>query len=378
MFGFGAISEFPLATSSTVAGPSTHAVTATLSATVSESSTSTLQGRLVSSISASATVTASGELTKLGTASLSSSSTVASVAHLTFARSSTLSSSATIDAYPQPLATAATLSGSATVSGSGGLIKLGTATLSSSSTLASVQELQVGAASLIADIGTLSGKMTGALNFNAGGLSSSATVSSAPTKTIHLDASIDGSTSVSSDGVVQKLGRASLGTGTPFTSGFNSDGFTGGTRVSANGFVASNHLGAVATLTADAEVTRLFNTTLSAVATLSADLVPVQDAVIQSIASLTGNSVLLHGGSTDLSSVVSIEARLLSTTEKPDIVSFSLHVDKLRELNGYISKTKDITGYIDKGLNITSYIDKDSGITGYIDKIVEKTLVRER
>jgi len=377
MFGFGAISESPLATSSTVAGPSTHTVTATLSATVSESSTPTLQGRLVSGISASATVTASGELTKLGTASLSSSSTVASVAHLTFARSSTLSSSATIDAYPQPLGTAATLSGSATVSGSGGLIKLGTATLSSSSTLASVQELQVGAASLIADIGTLSGKMVGTM-VAAGGLSSSATVSIAPTRIIHVDASIDGSTSVSSDGVVQKLGRASLGTGTPFTSGFNPESFTGGTRVSANGFVASNHLEAVATLTAAAEVTRLFNTTLSAVATLSADLVPVQDAVIQSIASLTGNSVLLHGGSTNLSSVVSIEAKLLSTTEKPDIVSFSLHVDKLRELNGYISKTKDITGYIDKGLNITSYIDKDSGITGYIDKIVEKTLVRER
>ena len=183
---------------------------------------------------------------------------------------------------------------------------------------------------------------------------------------------------MSSDGVVEKLGQASLGTGSPFDNGF-SDGFNQGTHVSGHGFVATNHLQIIATLTATAEVSKFIEAvTLPSTASLSADLTALERCSLQSIGSLTGNSVLLHGGSTNLSSLATIQARLLSVTEKPDTVSFSLYVDKLRELDGYIIKTKNITGHIDKQLSINSYIDKNSGITGYIDKIVEKTLVRER
>ena len=169
-----------------------------------------------------------------------------------------------------------------------------------------------------------------------------------------------------------------MGTGSPFDNGF-SDGFNQGTYVSGHGFVATNHLQVIATLTAVAEVSKFVEAVaLPSTSTLSADLTALERSSLQSIGSLTGNSVLLHGGSTNLSSLAIIQARLLSATEKPDTVSFSLYIDKLRELDGYIIKTKDVTGYIDKELSVTSYIDKNSGITGYIDKIVEKTLVRER
>jgi hypothetical protein len=99
---------------------------------------------------------------------------------------------------------------------------------------------------------------------------------------------------------------------------------------------------------------------------------------LQSIGSLTGNSVLLHGGSVNLNVVVRIQPRLSTDYEQPDTITFTLYIDKLRSINGHINKTRDLTGYIDKQLSVTSNIDIRSGITGYIDKVVEKTLVRER
>ena len=372
MFGFGAISELPLSTLS-VTGV-THAGSAALNAVASTVNTPSLEVHLASSVSANATTAAAGELNKLGTTSLSASGTVAAAVELTKLGTASLSSSATIAAYPQPLAATATFSGSATVASSGGLTKLGIATLSASSTLAPVQELQVGAASLMADIGPLSGEMTGTM-VAAGEISSSATVSSVPTRIIHVDTSADGSTSVSCSGAIEKLGQAKLGTGSPFTNGFT-QGFSRGSFVTGHAFVFANHLDCKATIVADAQVTRNAICSLLATATFIADHPKL--ANLQSIGSLTGNSVLLHSGSISLDSIARIQARLSTDYDNPDIITLTLYIDKLRSTDGYISKSKNITSYIDKQFDVTSYIDKKSGTTGYIDKIVEKTLVRER
>ena len=377
MFGFGAISELPLST--TVADvATTHTGSTTLSATGSVTSVGLQHIRAASILSGTGTVSSVGQVTRLGIGSLSASGTVSSIGQLTRSGDSSLSSSAVLSAVSELSSGKSTLSSLATVSASGALTKLGTATLSASGTTLNVGVVHIAVASLLADVGTLSGTLVGSLNFNAGGLSSSATIDNVPSVDIPATSTISGSGAMSSDGVVEKLGQASLGTGSPFDNGF-SDGFNQGTHVSGHGFVATNHLRVIATLTATAEVAKFVEAvTLPSTASLSADLTALERCSLQSIGSLTGNSVLLHGGSTNLSSLATIQARLLSVTEKPDTVSFSLYVDKLRELDGYIIKTKNITGHIDKQLSINSYIDKNSGITGYIDKIVEKTLVRER
>jgi len=377
----------------TMVAASTASATATQSATsvmvmVASTSTSasgtvvatpaiTIKG--VSALSGTATVSADGELTKLGTGSLPTSGTVSAAGELTKLGTAPLSSSVTIAAHPQPLSTGATLSGLATVSGSGTLTKLGTATLSASGTTLNVGIAHISAASLLADTSTVSGKLVGTVVL-AGGLSCSATVSGVPTRIIHVDTNAGGSASVSSAGVLEKLGQAHLSNLGAFTSGF-SQGFVRGSQVSGSPFLSQNHLAGRATLIANGVVDRVSHSLSLSVNASMATSPSFQHGVfstLQSIGSLSGNSVLLHGGSINLSSIARLQPRLSTEYDQPDIIALTLYVDRLRSLNGYISKTKDFTGYIDKQLSITSNIDKTSGVTGYIDKVVEKTLVKER
>ena len=212
------------------------------------------------------------------------------------------------------------------------------------------------------------------------GLSSGAAVSSGPSVDISLISAISGSATISSTGVLEKLGRANLSTVGAFTSGFT-QGFDRGSFVSGRPFISQNHLDSYATLIANGVVDRIPDSlSLSSNASMAASP-SFQHGVfstLQSIGSLSGNSVLLHGGSINLSSIARIQPKLSTDYDQPDIIALTLYIDKLRGINGYISKTKDLTGYIDKQLSITSSIDKTSGITGYIDKVVEKTLVKER
>jgi len=378
MFGFGAISEAPL---STLPGRAvTHTASVTLNAAASTVNVPSLEVHLVSGISASATATAAGQLTKLGTSSLSASGTVAAAGELTKFGTTSLSPSATIDAFAQPLSPSSTLSGSATVSGSGALTKIGVAALSASASVLNEFELHIGAASLLADIGTLSGNMVGALNRNAGGLPSSATVSSNETRIIHVDASINCSASTSSTGVVVKLGQAHISTLGSFTSGFT-QGFDRGTFLSGRPFIGQNHLSAFGRLSASGTLEKFGGSiSMPAIATMTATFIFEHGAFanLQSIGSLSGNSVLLHGGSVDLRPLARIQARPSGDYAKPDIIQIALYVDKLREITANIDKTRSVTGYIDKQISIDSKIDLSSGVTSYIDKIVEKTLVRER
>ena len=228
-------------------------------------------------------------------------------------------------------------------------------------------------------------------------LNGAASVSGVPSLATSGKSSISSSGAVSSAGILNKLGQAGLNTGgsffaflqlgqarlstgSPFTNGF-SQGFERGTLIVGHGTVAQNHMSSTATIVANGEVTRVgIPAPMLATATLTAGIPTgeVGAATIQSIGSLTGNSVLLHGGSASLIPLARIQARLRSTVEVPDIVAFTLYIDTLRNIDGYISRTQNVTSYIDKQLNITANIDKTNGITGYIDKVVEKTLVRER
>jgi hypothetical protein len=434
MLGFGAISELPLSSLPTGAESATHAGTATLSTTASVANAPSLEIHLVSSISASATtaavggvtklgdaslsstattaalpqpfsgsavlsasatlvpvqeltlkavilvtgpaaVSANGEVTKLGVSSLSASGTVAAAGELTKLGTVSLSSVASITGLPQGSPGSAAISGSATVSGSGVLTKLGTATLSASGSTLSVGIVHIGAASLLADASTISGKIVGTFTL-AKGLSSSATITNTPSVNIPAISAMSVSGTISSVGFIEKLGIASLNSGSPFTLGF-SQGFQRGSNVSGHGTVEQNTLSATATLIAKGTVNRLSQSVLlSANASMVASHAIVSN--LQSIGSLTGNSVLLHGGSVNLNVVVRIQPRLSTDYEQPDTITFTLYIDKLRSINGHINKTRDLTGYIDKQLSVTSNIDIRSGITGYIDKVVEKTLVRER
>ena len=211
-------------------------------------------------------------------------------------------------------------------------------------------------------------------------ISASGTIAANPKLTIKDVSALSSTTTVSAAGIVTKLGSADLNTSGSFTSGFT-QGFDRGSFVSGRPFISQNHLDSHATLIADGTVERIGGpVSMLGTATFTADYDRVFPlfANIQSIGSLTGNSVLLHGGSINLSSIARLQPRLSTEYDQPDIIALTLYVDRLRSLNGYISKTKDFTGYIDKQLSITSNIDKTSGVTGYIDKVVEKTLVKER
>ena len=222
----------------------------------------------------------------------------------------------------------------------------------------------------MADIGTLSGSITGTI-VSSGGLSSNAIVSSIPCLTIPVVSSISSSGSTSSVGYLEKLGQAHISNLGSFTSGFT-QGFARGSFVSGRPFLSQNHLFGITTLSANGTVERTASASLS----VSAKLEVLQKLLCT--ASLTGNSVLLHGGSADLNAFALITPTLSSDYDNPDIIKITAYIDSVREITGSIEKSKMITGYIDKQISVDSRIDLSSGITGYIDKIVEKTLVRER
>ena len=214
-------------------------------------------------------------------------------------------------------------------------------------------------------------------------LSASATLVSVSKLTLQPASLTTGPVTIEALGVVEMSAAASINTDGAFSSGFT-QGFVRGSRVIGTAFVGRNHLENIATVTANGTVERIGGPApMSAIATLTGDLERLDNIIplfanIQSTGSLVGNSVLLHGGSVSLNPIALLQGVGSTTSDIPDIVAFTLYIDKLRGIDGYISRTKNITGYVDKQLNITANIDKASGITGYIDKVVEKTLVRER
>ena len=175
------------------------------------------------------------------------------------------------------------------------------------------------------------------------------------------------------------LGTASLGTGSPFSLGFNT-GFQQGISVIGQGTIIQEFLGIVTAISADGIVEKPGITSLGPTFSITPkpqiQLSPPTS--IQTVGSLSGNSVLLLGGSTNLLPLASIQAVLVSNLDNFDEVEFTLYLDKLREITGYIDKSQSLNLYIDKQKAIELYLDKVLSHTKYIDKQRSFELVREK
>jgi len=172
-------------------------------------------------------------------------------------------------------------------------------------------------------------------------------------------ASLTGTASV----VIVSL-KAIIGSGSPFTLGFNI-GFEKGSRLTATATITQNSLESTATL--------------SAIPTLvSGDLVFAENLSLQSSTSFGANSVLLLGPVGKITgSLFDMQATFSSSTDRSDSALFTLYLDKERSLPLNIYAGIDITAYIDKLSDHSSYLDKETLNTRYIDKSVEQVLVRE-
>ena len=158
--------------------------------------------------------------------------------------------------------------------------------------------------------------------------------------------------------------KAIIGSGSPFTLGFNI-GFEKGSRLTATATIIQNSLESTATL--------------SAIPTLvSGDLVFAESLSLQSSTSFGANSVLLLGPVGKITgSLFDMQATFSSSTDRSDSALFTLYLDKERSLTMSIYKGTQFTGYIDKLSGHSSYLDKEISNTRYIDKSVEQVLVRE-
>ena len=283
-----------------------------------------------------------------------------------------MSSSASLSIAPSLTVKAVSLhSGPSTVSAVGYVEIKGVSSISSSGSTLNVGINTIGAKSSIASSATISGTMTGPFT-QSSALSASATTQNKGSLQIHFASSLSSTASSSQVGGVDKLGQAHISTVGAFTQAFTK-GFTTGSSLVGTMFISQNHLEAKATLTAHAENFTTNQASLHAKATFI-----TQVCRFQSTASLTGNSVLLHGGAASLLPTATLTPVMSSATENPDIFNITGYIDKTRSLTLYIDRQVPITSYIDKELVMSLYIDKWKDTTSYIEKIVEKTLVRER
>jgi len=158
--------------------------------------------------------------------------------------------------------------------------------------------------------------------------------------------------------------KASIGSGSPFTLGFNV-GFEKGSRLTATATITQNSLESTATL-------------LAIPTLVSGDVVFAESLSLQSTTSFGANSVLLLGPVGKVTgSIFDLQATLSSSTDRSDSALFTLYLDKERSLTMSIYKGTQFTGYIDKLYDHSSYLDQEILNTGYIDKSMEQVLVRE-
>ena len=177
--------------------------------------------------------------------------------------------------------------------------------------------------------------------------------------------------------VFSRLGAANLSMGgSPYTLGFDS-GFDQGSSFVATASIVQEFLGAVATLIADGSVDKLGSALLATSGTLNAHVTAL-GASLQSIGSLTGNSVLLHRATVNLSTLASLQAELKYLFEDTDQVNITLYLDRIREISTYIDTIRSLTSHIDKERATTLYMDKILSPSSYIDQQKSFDLVREK
>tara|TARA_R110002110_G_scaffold255061_2_gene470838 strand:+ start:891 stop:1562 length:672 start_codon:yes stop_codon:yes gene_type:complete len=209
-------------------------------------------------------------------------------------------------------------------------------------------------------------------------LSSSASIQSEAKLEALISSSLSGAGSSSQVGEVTKFGQSHISTIGAFSQGFTK-GFSTGSSLVGQHFISQNHLEAKATINAHAENLTFHQASLSASANLTNKLSLFNHrSRFQSTASLTGNSVLLLGGTASLNTTILLDLVISSEIENPDIINITSYIDKSKSFTLYIDKQTSRTLYINKEFSLSAYIDKGKDTTSYIDKIIEKTLVRER
>tara|TARA_R110002020_G_scaffold5117_2_gene21681 strand:+ start:682 stop:1353 length:672 start_codon:yes stop_codon:yes gene_type:complete len=218
---------------------------------------------------------------------------------------------------------------------------------------------------------TMSGAIVGEFKRSIS-LSSSASIQAGVNLEGFASSSLSGVASTSQVGEVTKFGQSHISNVGAFSQGFTK-GFSTGSSLVGHHFISQNHLDAKATINAHAENLTFHQASLSASATLISEV-----CRFQSTASLTGNSVLLLGGTANLNATVVLDLVISSEVENPDIFNITSYIDKSKSFTLYIDKQTSRTLYINKDYSLSAYIDKGKDTTSYIDKIIEKTLVRER
>jgi hypothetical protein len=202
-------------------------------------------------------------------------------------------------------------------------------------------------------------------------LSTSASITSTAVMSVTAAGLASGPATLSAVGALSHAAKAVLSSDSPCTSGFT-QGFQRGSFLTGYGTVQQTGLNTLTVLTANGTIERLSDASLSGSVTFIASHAIVSS--LKSIGSLSGNSVLLHSGSVNLNAL----AILIHDQNRPDVVSFTSYIDKVRNIDGNMGRTQDLIAYIDKQFSADANIDLSGDIISYIDKVVEKTLVRER
>lgn len=101
-------------------------------------------------------------------------------------------------------------------------------------------------------------------------------------------------------------------------------------------------------------------------------------ASLESQGSLTSKSVLLLGGTADLTFPSTLAGKLTNAFDNADTVDLTLYLDKQLDLSAYIEKMPELALYLDKQKPVDLYIDKIINKSQYIDKQKSFDLFRER
>ena len=93
---------------------------------------------------------------------------------------------------------------------------------------------------------------------------------------------------------------------------------------------------------------------------------------------IASKSVLLLGGTADLTFPSTLAGKLSNAFDNADTVDLTLYLDKQLDLSAYIEKMPELALYLDKQKPVDLYIDKIINKSQYIDKQKSFDLFRER
>lgn len=168
---------------------------------------------------------------------------------------------------------------------------------------------------------------------------------------------------------------AKIVVGPAFSRGFDI-GYERGPSLVATATVTQEFLHSSLHLSATGTVEKLGVTNIPVI--VSAAFNWADTAYLQSQASLSANSVLLLGGTADLSFPSTISGKLTNAFDNADVVDLTLFLDKQLDLSVYLERMPELALYLDKQKPVDLYIDKIINKSQYINKQSSFDLMRER